>query len=79
MKTIGSNELKTHLARILDETRSGEEFTVTKNGVPVARLLPVKKRNTAAFGRVVARVRKQRAGKRLKGLSVRDLIQEGRR
>jgi prevent-host-death family protein len=33
-------ELRRHLSEYLDETRSGERFTVTRNGRPMARLLP---------------------------------------
>src|SRR6476469_7822043 len=41
METIGAYEVKTHLSGLLRRVESGESFTITKNGVPVARLVPV--------------------------------------
>ncbi len=41
MKTIGSFEAKTHLPKLLDRVANGETITITKHGVPVARLVPV--------------------------------------
>lgn len=40
MRTIAQREL-VHPKRILDEVEQGEEFVVTRNGRPVARILPV--------------------------------------
>jgi len=41
MRTIGSYEAKTHLPRLLDEVAASREpITITKNGKPVARLVP---------------------------------------
>ena len=41
MKTVGSYEAKTHLPRLLDEVAATREpVTITKNGRPVARLVP---------------------------------------
>jgi len=41
LKTIGAYEAKTHLPRLLDEVARGETITITKHGVPVARLVPL--------------------------------------
>ena len=40
MKTVGAYEAKTHLPRLLDEVAQGKTITITKHGVPVARLVP---------------------------------------
>jgi prevent-host-death family protein len=76
---VGSFEAKTHLSALLERVQQGEEITITKHGVPVARLVPIaadpKDRKSAiealrAFGR----------GRHLgPGETVRDLIEEGRR
>lgn len=41
METVGSGEAKTALPRLLDRVAQGETVTITKHGVPVARLVPV--------------------------------------
>lgn len=79
MRTIGSYEAKTHLPRLLDEVAGGEEITITKHGVPVAVLVPPpggKRRDTRE---VIEELKKFRKGKKLGGLKIRDLVEEGRR
>jgi len=45
MRTIGSYEAKTHLPRLLDEVAASREpITITKNGKPVAQLIPAEDR-----------------------------------
>ncbi len=41
MQTIGAFDAKTHFSQIIEQVLSGEEFTVTKHGKPVARIVPV--------------------------------------
>ena len=41
--TIGAYEAKTHFSALLEKVEAGEEFTITKHGTPVARLVPIKK------------------------------------
>lgn len=41
MQSVGSGEAKTELPRLLDRVAQGESVTITKHGVPVARLVPV--------------------------------------
>ncbi len=41
MESVGSFEAKTHLPQLLERVANGEEFTITKHGKPVARLVPV--------------------------------------
>jgi prevent-host-death family protein len=41
MESVGSFEAKTHLPQLLERVARGEEFTITKHGKPVARLVPV--------------------------------------
>lgn len=78
MRTVGAYEAKTHLPRLLDEVAAGESITITKHGTPVAMLVPVKKpQRTPA--EVVDSIRETRKGTTLGGLSIRELIDEGRR
>jgi prevent-host-death family protein len=77
MKSIGAYEAKTHLSALLEEVRRGERFTIVKHGVPVALLIPVETRTDPRVA--IQRIRELRKGKRLGSLSIRDLIQQGRR
>lgn len=40
-KTVNIHEAKTHLSRLLEEVRHGEDVVIAKAGKPVARLVPV--------------------------------------
>jgi prevent-host-death family protein len=80
MREIGAFEAKNRLGQLLDLVEHGEEVVITRHGKPVARLVPPK----AAFNRAEAReaarkIREMSKGVTLGGLSIRDLINEGRR
>lgn len=77
--TVGAYEAKTHLPRLLEEVAAGLTITITKHGRPVARLVPPVTNDRPAPEQVVAAVRQARQGIRLKGLPLRELIEEGRR
>jgi prevent-host-death family protein len=79
MKTVGAYEAKTHLPRLLEEVRRGESITITKHGVPVARLLPPAETGDERRSAAVDALLEFRRGNTLGGISVRDLIEEGRR
>jgi prevent-host-death family protein len=74
MSEVGAYEAKTHLPRLLDEVEAGACITITRNGRPVARLTPV-----ADAGDVAQRILQLRAGVRKGRLSMKALIDEGRR
>ena len=40
-KTVNVHEAKTHLSRLLQQVRGGEEVNIAKAGKPVARLVAV--------------------------------------
>jgi len=77
--TVGAYEAKTHLPQLLEEVAAGLTITITKHGRPVARLVPLVMNDRPEPERVVASLRQARQGIRLKGLSLRELIEEGRR
>jgi prevent-host-death family protein len=79
MRTIGAYEAKTHLPRLLDEVANGERITITKHGHPVAVLVPPGSAGTTDADAMMQRFRELRRGNRLGGLSIRELIDEGRR
>ncbi len=79
MRTIGAYEAKTHLPRLLDEVAAGDEITITKHGVPVAVLVPAQPRTGLTVTEAIAELRAIRARSPLNGLTIRELIDEGRR
>ena len=79
MRRIGAYEAKTHLPRLLDEVAHGEPITITKHGVAVAILIPASGQAVMTSSEAVAGLRAFRRAHRLDGLTVRDLIDEGRR
>jgi len=79
MRSVGAYEAKTHLPRLLDEVAKGERITITKHGRPVAVLVPpgtVRDIDVEAF---MARMREFRKGNVLGDITIRELIDEGRR
>jgi len=80
MRTIGSYEAKTKLSHLLDEVVQGEEFTITKHGVPVAVLCaPASAKPRVPVASMLDEMRRFRGKHPLRGLAVKTLIQEGRK
>lgn len=79
MRRIGAYEAKTHLPRLLDEVADGEAITITKHGVAVAVLGPVSTRPGRTTRDAIVGLRTFRRAHSLDGLSIRELIDEGRR
>lgn len=77
MSTIGAYEAKTHLPALLERVERGEQFTITRHGRPIARLVPLGDSPQDA-SRLVEELRQIRSGARLRGLSVRKLRDAGR-
>ena len=75
MIEIGAFEAKTHLSHLLDQVERGETIIITRPGKPVARLIPIRDERR----RALAELKEPRTGRTLGGLSVRELIDEGRR
>lgn len=79
MDSVGSFEAKTHLAELLDRVEHGESVTITRHGKPVAQLVPVTATRQQARVEAIRELREFGKGRRLDGLKIRDLIDEGRR
>ena len=80
MRTVGVFEAKNRLTALLDEVEGGGELLITRRGRPVARLVPAE----VGFDRAKARraaegLRAASKGATLGGLSLKELIGEGRR
>jgi prevent-host-death family protein len=81
MESVGSFEAKTHLPQLLERVAQGEEFTITKHGKPVARLVPVITGPPKPDVRqVIEELKAFSEGNSLgAGVTIRDLIEDGRR
>ncbi len=79
MRQVGVYEAKTHLPRLLNEVEQGESITITRHGRPVARLVPVPEARKRSVADAIAAIEEFRKGNRLDGITIRELIDEGRR
>lgn len=79
METIGAYEAKTHLPKLLDRVSKGESITITKHGVPVAVLQPFDPARNVDRRSIINELRRFREKNTLSGLSIREMIEEGRR
>lgn len=82
MRTVGSYEAKTHLPQLLDEVAGGEVITITKNGKPVAMLVPTQQASRDDRKEAVEAMRRfkpEREWRLPEGMTVKDMIEEGRR
>jgi prevent-host-death family protein len=80
MTTIGSYEAKTFLPQLLERVSRGEKILITRNGKPAAMLVPPGMNGAEDIKAVIGQMKALRQGNILgKGLSVRKLIEEGRR
>ncbi len=79
MKAIGAYEAKTHLAQLLNEVARGETVTITRHGVPVAILAPPRGKGLPDSGAAIDSLRAFRRGVTLGGLSLGEIIEQGRK
>ena len=79
MESVGAYEAKTHLPKLLDRVAKGERITITRHGIPVAILEPAAKDKHADVTGVIKKMRQFRKKNRLNGLSIKSLIEKGRR
>lgn len=80
MREVGAVEAGDTLGNLLDLVERGEEITITRQGRPVAKLVratrPYDPQRALA---AVEEMKELRKGARLDGLSIKELINEGRR
>lgn len=81
MTTVGIFEAKNRLSELVERAARGEEIVITRRGEQVARLMPPRVPDAPGQARALAeRIRRSRAGQALgEGVSIRELIEEGRR
>jgi prevent-host-death family protein len=79
MKHIGAYEAKTHLSELLERVAKGEKITITKHGVPVATLQPAAIAKKTPIRDIIDQMKRFRNKHHLGGLTIREMIEEGRR
>lgn len=80
MHSVGVFAAKNGLSALLDEVEGGGEVIITRRGRPVARLSSIGDGRNRARAQVAAEgLRALSKGKTLGGISLKDLISEGRR
>jgi prevent-host-death family protein len=78
MRTASSYEAKTRLAELLRHVQCGESITITKHGVPIAKLVPFEESRQPDVSAAISALIEFRKGNKLSGLSIREMIEEGR-
>jgi prevent-host-death family protein len=80
MTSVGSYAAKTHLPELLARASRGEKILITRRGLPIALLAPPPRETVRDVRGVIARMKMLRRGNTLGShLTIRDLVQEGRR
>lgn len=79
METVGAYEAKTYLPQLLARVARGERITITKHGIPVAILQPADLKHKQPVRETIGQLRHFRCGHHLGGLSIREMLEEGRR
>ena len=79
METVGAYEAKTHLPKLLERVKQGDRITITKHGIPIAVLQPFEPDKHIDIRSAILEILKFREKNKLSGLSIREMIEEGRR
>ncbi len=79
MRTVGAFEAKTKLSALLAEVALGEEIVITRHGVAIARLVPAGPSPRLTRKETVRKLLAFRNGRSLRGITIRSMIDQGRR
>lgn len=79
MRSIGSYELKTHLAQVLSAVENGQSVLVTRHGKPIARISPPELSDREGLKEAVKSLMKFPRTPLPRGVTIQSLVREGRR
>lgn len=80
METIDAFEAKTNLSALLDRVAKGERITITRHGAPAAMLVPFgQSEQRLSHKEIVEGMRDLRKRVKAAKMSVREMVNEGRR
>jgi prevent-host-death family protein len=78
--TITYDTAQSQLSNLLDQVAHGEEITITRDGKPIARIVPVEEQPAPKFPMTLEELKEWRKGLTLgPDLTIEQLIAEGRR
>ena len=76
---INAFDAKTNFSHLLQRVRAGEKITILKHNVPIAFMVPIPNTQTSDITEVIESINKFRVGKKLQGISIEQLKNEGQR
>ncbi len=79
MGSFGAYEAKTHFNQLLDRVTRGEKITITRHGIPIAILQSADSSKRVPVREIIEQIKRFSQGHRLEGISIREMIEEGRR
>lgn len=80
MTTVAAFDAKNRFGSLLDMVERGEEVTITRHGKPVARLVAHSgKVDRSAARKAVEDIERLSKGVTLGGISIKELIEDGRK
>jgi len=79
MTTVATFDAKTHLNRLLKRVSTGETIRISRRGIPIAKLVPGDAGEKQELGQLVQEIRQRRKSATLGKITIRELINEGRR
>ena len=80
MNSIGLHEAKSRLSELVVKASKGERYTITKRGIPIAQIVPMQiKYSQEDRAKAVQEIRKLRKDIKLGDLTIKELIEEGRK
>ena len=78
MTMIGAYAAKTHFSKLIERVARGERITITRHGVPVMTLQSAEYRLELPPEQVIDAIKTFRQNHHLEGLSISEMIAEGR-
>ncbi len=80
MREVGTYEAKTHLPALLKAVETGETIVITRRGIPIARLVPVRRERTRDVSATIARIKRAREKRaRVTAVEILTARDEGRK
>jgi len=79
VEKVGIYEAKTHFTRWIDKVAEGDSVVITRHGKPVAVLNSYDPVHKTDLTQVINELRRFRKGKSKGDLSIRQMIDEGRK